>query len=88
MRELTEEEQIEVRRILDDYTFDHPDTISSHDAIYVIGLYHDMIGTDGQLLSHLHRVIDRQFAKGQRCGVCAMTPNQSKFENYNCREEC
>ena len=41
-----------------------------------------------EILLFLYDTLQKQYAKGKRCGVCGMTPEQSEAIGYDCVYEC
>lgn len=45
-------------------------------------------GEDDRVFLYLYTCIEREFARGHRCGVCGRTTEQSAAINYDCAREC
>jgi hypothetical protein len=66
------------------------EALTSEDARQIHARIHERSKTDPELaaLFRLEQTLAKQYARGQRCGVCGNTPEQSRALNYDCTYEC
>lgn len=63
-------------------------SIVTLDDIDMMSEAYQELSEDVRLFVELSKIIERQYARGERCGVCGQTAAQSAAIGYDCIHEC
>lgn len=86
--EKTEKEWDDLRRrIAKEYLYNEG-WVSEAEASDVLEYVYSKFSEDEGGILFAYNLLQKEFAKGKRCGVCGMTSEESKSKNYDCRVEC
>ncbi len=69
-------------------SWDDRASVVTLDDVHMLRGVYESLPEDVRTFVMLHELVVRQYARGERCGVCGRTPAQSAAIGYDCIHEC